>query len=336
MSTRAGSGHERVVSQSDRARFASPIVRPCGSGLTLADGARVARDLDPTAPEALLHALTAVPRRPQKRRRPRATRLLLPLAAAAAVTGAAVLEPGGSTDLAAKAYAQTAPPPAQILYVRTTMRETIDTPAHHDVNTSTTEVWERGGVSHSILRYGPGLRHRTDEWLAADGTLRLRSDVSGEETTRRQDGQEQREYIDRKAPGFVATFRRDYERGRLDARGDARFAGRPARRYVVTTEGDRQESYLDAESGAPLGSKHTVTLSEVRIGPDRKPLPEPGKRSGTASYVTTVEALDHLPPTPANLAKLGGCRRSATVPGARCTWNSSSSDCSSSSPAWPP
>ena len=65
-----------------------------------------ARDLDPTPPEDLLRAIVATPRRRARRRR-RAAFALVPVTAAA--LAALFLLPGGSTDLAARAYAQTAP-----------------------------------------------------------------------------------------------------------------------------------------------------------------------------------------------------------------------------------
>lgn len=265
-----------------------------------------ARNLDPDAPDDLLVALTAAPRRTRRRRANRLGRALVALTAAAAVAvGVAFVAPGAAPDLAAEAYAQMAPDPERILYVRTRMQATIDTPGRDDVEASTTELWQRAGLFHRITRYDGTPAKLSDETLDADGVLRLRSN-GDERTLRPEDGDEQRQAIIDRMSDFVTSFRRDYERGHLDESGDVTFAGRPARRYVVASAEAREEYYLDAETGAPLGSKRVHTMHEVRAGEDGTPRPERGTPSGTATYVTVVEALDHLPPTEENLAKVDG------------------------------
>lgn len=276
-----------------------------------------ARGLNPQPPEGLLRALVAAPR-PARRRSQRALRVTVPIALTAAVAAVVTLVPGGSSpDLAAKAYAQTAPGSRQILHVRTTQRATIQRPGKDPlVELAISEQWQRAGVSHRITRYGPDLRHETEETLDSNGVLRLRFD-GGKDTSRRADGSEQREYIDRVSSGFLVNFRRDYERGRLDQSSEVTFAGRPARRYVVTRQDARggaggppppetEEYYLDAETGAPLGSRQVFTMYQPLLGKDHKVRPDHDRPSSKHSHVTTVDALEHLPPTPENLAKLSG------------------------------
>jgi hypothetical protein len=80
----------------------------------------------------------------------------------------------------------------------------------------------------------------------------------------------------------------------MDAGGEADFHGRSARRYVVTVEDVREEFYLDAESGFPVGSKFSFTSTG------------PGGEQHIDTEVTTVEALEHLPATTEDLGELSG------------------------------
>jgi hypothetical protein len=254
-----------------------------------------ARDLEPTPPDELLRAIVATPRRPRRRR---AALLLAPVTGAAAVA-ALLLAPTGSTDLAARAYAQTAPANDSILYVRTTMRQRMVVRGRTERDeTSRRERWQQGARWHSILHHQGEVY---EEVRGADGVLHLPDGT----TARREDGGDAQDYIDRSEPGFLTNFRRAYESGRLDESGDARFAGRAAKRYVVVDRyGGRSEYFLDAETGAPLGSSQRMVMFAPKIGPDRRPAV--GKPNGYLFLTETVEALQQLPPTPENLAKLSG------------------------------
>ena len=101
---------------------------------------------------------------------------------------------------------------------------------------------------------------RTASCTSPDGT-----------TARREDGGDAKDYIDRSEPGFLNDFRKAYESGRLDESGDARFAGRAAKRYIVTERDNVSEYYLDAETGMPLGSRQRMVTYAPKIGPDRRP-----------------------------------------------------------------
>ena len=65
---------------------------------------------------------------------------------------------------------------------------------------------------------------------------------------------------------------------------------------------NRAEYFLDAETGMPLGSRQVFAMYEPRIAPGGRL--SMGKLTGTATYTVTVDALEQLPPTPENLAKL--------------------------------
>jgi len=269
-----------------------------------------ARELDPQAPEDLLLALTGSPRPAPRRRTLRRARAWVPITAAAAVAATMALMLGGSPELggpdfAARAYAQVAPDSHEILYVKTSTRREND---GQKVDVSTSEMWERAGVWHSIQRYEDAPSEWIESTLDADGCLHQRADraiFSGdrtEQTICREDAEHDlRWYIDESRNGFVAHFRRAYERGQLDSSSDTTFNGRPARRYVVTSDGVREEFYVDAETAAPLGSKF-VTITSAPNGDDL-----------THTEVMTVDALDHLPPTPENVEKLDRLRTLSTL-----------------------
>jgi hypothetical protein len=114
----------------------------------------------------------------------------------------------------------------------------------------------------------------------------------------------QREYLSR---NFVGEFRRAYQQGTLDPAGTTTFAGKRAQRYVVDTRGVapaverlklpagtwtlHREFYVDAGDATPLGSI-SVTTTTLK-----------GKTT-TLRTTETVEAIEHRPPTPENLAQL--------------------------------
>jgi hypothetical protein len=121
------------------------------------------------------------------------------------------------------------------------------------------------------------------------------------------EGAEERELIARARHGCVEDFRRSDERGQLEDDGDATFARRPARRYVVAARGrddSPQEIYLDADTGTPLRSVDRLAVyrdTERRSSRAAGPLEEP---IGSVVSVTVVETVERLAPTPEHLAKL--------------------------------
>jgi hypothetical protein len=213
----------------------------------------------------------------------------VPAAVAAAI--AVVLVPGAKTDLAARAYAQTAPAGDRILYVRTTIDTEMRAPGVTRDTHAVTDRWQQEARWHQRTTYDG---RTSEETRGKDGVLRFSDGV-----TATRDGA-LGDYIDMRAAGFVEEFRKRYERGTLDESGTATFNGRPAKRYVVDEDRTRREYFIDAETGMPLGSVERFAVLTAKPG---EPVKGRGP-SGTFTATTTVRALEQLPPTPENLAKL--------------------------------
>src|SRR4051812_19347880 len=177
-----------------------------------------ARDVDPAAPEALLEQLKTPRRAPARPRRLLRALVLLPIAAAAATV--AVLTPGAKTDLAARAYAQTAPAGDQILYVRTTIETKMRAATIAKDTHAVLERWQQGDRWRQRTDDGEGV---SEQALDADGRLRVSEGVVAMPEGAKPAAQSD----------FIEDFRKRYERGTLDESGPATFDGHPARRYVV-------------------------------------------------------------------------------------------------------
>ncbi|WP_028064901.1 hypothetical protein [Solirubrobacter soli] len=239
-----------------------------------------ARDVDPIAPEALLTRLKATP--PRKRKRRHRALLLVPVAIAAAA--AAFLIPSANTNLAARAYAQTAPTSGHILYVRTTIETTMRTPTVTKDTHAIRERWQQGERWNERVEMDGKVFGET---RGADGKLRFSDGTVAPQS-----------YVELREPGFVEEFRKRYERGTLDQSDTTTFNGRHARRYVVDEGRNRAEYFIDAESGMPLGSIEEFAV--LSPGPGQ---PATGP-NGTFTATTVVDAIEQLPATPANLDKL--------------------------------
>ncbi|WP_028063472.1 hypothetical protein [Solirubrobacter soli] len=249
-------------------------------------------DTSAAPPADVLGRITAHPR---KRRRRLAPAVALAVAGVAAL--AFTLLPGASqVDLAARAYAATAPEDAVILTVTTL---TLDGPGDRRTITHSTS-WQRGDRLHNVMdvdENGKTWRYEHDQngpvfRTLLDGQVRaIRSDDPGWKD-------------DEGAKGFaenlqtvVERFRARY-RGMRDA-GDTTFNGRPARAY---TSGD-ETFYLDRETALPLGSVTTPSTYRVKIDPKtRKPVA--GEKTGELRITETVDRFERLPATPANLRLL--------------------------------
>jgi hypothetical protein len=241
-----------------------------------------ARGLQPDAPEELLARLKT----PRRRRRRRAV-VLAPVAVAAAVAAAVVL-PGADPDLAARAYAQTAAAGDRILYVRTAIVNETRTPSGMRVSHAVRERWEREGRWRERLDIDGRVSTQT---LGADGVLRF------------SDGKvAPRGYAEQYPPDFVEGFRTRYERGTLKEDGTTTFNRRPAKRYVADGKRTSTVYFVDAETGVPLGSVETFAVLEPK--PDQALQHQ--APNGTFTATTTVEAIEQLPATPANLGALSG------------------------------
>lgn len=284
-----------------------------------------ARDLDAECDERLLASILAGEQPASKRSRPR----FLPLIAAAALAvGMVVLVLGGNEatkpqvpavgnlELAARAYALTEPQPGKILHTVVTHTNERVRPSGEVIGGSTSRVeqWHRGRQSHTLSRATgediPGGQDAYDH-VVRDGVMRQVT-LNGEyRIVRAEDNADSARVIREEQRGFLDEFRRRYEQGELDPDGEVTFAGRPAQRYLYTqivkavdTEGkvlSREPGptthfYVDRETGLPLGSTFGDAEGSYAIGP-----------SGGRSFYrgrTTVESIEWLPPTRANLQDL--------------------------------
>ncbi|MCW3048260.1 MAG: hypothetical protein JWO74_2544 [Solirubrobacterales bacterium] len=283
------------------------------------------------------------PRR-SRRRAVRSVGLVAVVATAAVFELLGVRGAPRSLDLAARAYAQTSALPGQILYARVTGTSVVtDTTGAHERFTVTIQEWHRGRETHRLETYrSPAgwLTAALDHVISADGVMRQINKQGGYRIVRPSDNQDAADVIAQQQAGLIEDFRRRYEEGRLDPSGDVNFAGRPARRYIVTPQTGgtaigplppqpTQAFYVDRETGSPLGYTSTLPLAMPRGGGP--------SAQGTTRFVETVRAIKRLDPTPKNLAKLHdfalprrrdaqGCIR-GPVQGARNSDTASRRDC---------
>ncbi len=174
------------------------------------------------------------------------------------------------------------------------------------------EEWHRGRETHCLERYGPATA--LDHVIDADGVMRQITEACAYRIVRPSDNEDAADVIGQQQAGFVEDFRKRYEEGRLDPDGDVQFAGRPARRYVVSDENTsdqplvnrppqpEQTFYIDRETGEPLGYT-SIMKTGVSDGQGRTVL-------GLMRYELTVRTIERLPATAENLANL----RTFTLP----------------------
>jgi hypothetical protein len=232
-----------------------------------------------------------------------------------------VVTVGGQSQalaLASRAYEQTSVAPGQILYTRVVGSTVVtDASGTHPRDTVTIEEWHRGRETHRLETYRSPegkLTAALDHVIGADGVMRQIDEQGGYRIVRPSDNQDAASVIANQQAGVIEEFRRRYIQGRLDAAGDATFAGRPARRYVVVPQPaviapqgspfrgapapvePKQAFYVDQETGMPLGYTSSLPLA----------LPADGgvPQTGTTTFEETVRAVKHLTPTSNNLAKL--------------------------------
>jgi len=283
-----------------------------------------ARELDPAPDGQLLARTLARPQgfRPTPLRAVRsharlfasATATALIVAIVAIVAVALLAAPGGPAsgpgglNLAAQAYAQTSVTSDEILYTLATA--TSERPAPSGTlkrEEGSIEEWHRGRETHRLERYGS--ETALDHVIDADGVMRQISDDGAYRIIRPSDNEDAANVIAEQQSGFVEQFRRNYEQGRLDPAGDVRFAGRPARRYVVSPQPStdpainrppqpEQTFYIHRETGEPLG--YTSTLDANLSDGEGKAFP------ANMQYELIVRTIKQLPPTQENLAKLHG------------------------------
>ncbi|MDA0166971.1 hypothetical protein OM076_42315 [Solirubrobacter ginsenosidimutans] len=173
-----------------------------------------------------------------------------------------------------------------------------------DHHVSTTESWLHGERARLYADFGT--EGWSDSELRADGSLRFRNGFGQDIVLHDSDGPDAVAQKKQLSENFVAEFRREYQQGTLDAAGTTTFAGKPAQRYVVDTSGvqpgdgrrtpavtwsEHREFFVDATDGTPLGS---ISTSNSTVN----------GRTRVVRTTETVEAIEHRPPTPENLAQL--------------------------------
>jgi hypothetical protein len=171
----------------------------------------------------------------------------------------------------------------------------------------------RGAVpaSRPRQRCSPARRRAFTAARRPTSPPRLRADRDHERDPARGPADAQRLLRGRRDTGHDRHGRRDFVAelplalrarcARRQRRRDVR--GRPARRYVYEEpkSGQREEYYLDAATGAPLGSITEVPgLRAVTGARDGKPLTGPSL--GKLRSTVVVARIERLAPTPANLA----------------------------------
>jgi len=263
-----------------------------------------AGDADLTPREDLLRELLQELPAPRRRRlRP----ALAGVGVAAALLAAVSLLAGHGTargpDLAAQAYAQT-DDTTGILYVRTGIESEVDLGGGR-VNRNATEgeTWLRGKRGRLRSVYDDG-RAWADLVLREDGSRHFTNSGGRDEILPAGEGWDAQPWHNQLGTNFIEQFRREYEQGTLDASGTTVFNGHRAQRYVVDRKGtapavaelsiprtdwtSHEEYYVDASDGAPLGYVKRSTAGGLKL-----------------RMTETVEQLQQLPATPANLQLLG-------------------------------
>ena len=234
----------------------------------------------PEPPAALLAAIVAEPRRTRRRTRSR----LLAAAAVAALALVAVIAdlPGERANLAARAYAQTAPGDAIVHSI-----ENERTVVGGRTFRMRVERWVRGQDAHVVLtQYVDGKTLVYDQVVDERGVLRNKLPGGQIQELRQADGGESADVVANERRDAVALFRRAYEERALEDAGATSFGGRPAHAYTRATSLQAETFYLDASTGMPLGY-------EVRLA---------GKLGVT--FTSSIDTFERLDPTPENLAKL--------------------------------
>jgi hypothetical protein len=249
------------------------------------------------------------------RRRRRRARPLLVLTLAAACVAAVVVLDGGAPpptderEVSAPSVAYLAPDPDKIVYVHATTVHT-DQEGRRDV--FVTEEWHRGRETHRIVSgtnsdgSTAALDHVIDEHgvmrqIAADTPAGAKPEAGAAITGdyrvfHASRGGDAANVIASEQAGYLADFRTRFEQGTLDPAEQLVFAGRPARRYRVASDPARfgphtpdQAYYVDRDTGAPLGF-----TSQLRVN----------RKQVAMTSTQTVDSIEILDPTPANLAKL--------------------------------
>lgn len=279
-------------------------------------------DVDAPPPADVLARIVAIPPPEPPRRRRRAL-IAVPVAAVLAVGLALVLllpSSADRVDLAAKAYAKTAPGDA-VVYTEWTIERTM--PTGDDVTRDRIQdrSWQYRGRAHR-LSTTIGLSGHEEgkcwdyEYDVNGDTMRILNPDGTVDTIRVGDPgwktDEPEMAIRGETMTMVDRFREEYADAQLRDAGETTFAGRRAHAYEVLGQskpGDspkRETFYLDAESGLPLGSVTVfrfrgVSHVDPRTGRLRA---TPESNVEEHRFTEIVDRYERLPPTPENLARL--------------------------------
>jgi hypothetical protein len=285
----------------------------------------------PPPRHVMAQIVASTPPPPPRGRRRR--RLVLAAAAASIVAAAALgllqlLPSDKRVDLAAKAYAATAPGDS-VVYTERTLERTI-TPGFESAPAPDSQrieerMWQHGDRVHrlsTILQWsGNGEPRRWNyEYDKRGDTLRILNPDGTVDTIRQGDPgwdpDETRQVLEGEQQTIVERFRTRYARAQLRDAGETVFVGRPAHAYVVIswprpkTKPEpapvRETFYLDPASGLPLGSVSVLsTWRSGKVNPrTRRLIPPTGPPDAEHRFTEIVDRYERLPATPENLAKL--------------------------------
>ena len=211
------------------------------------------RELDPAPSEELL----AQPRSSHPARRTRRARRLvltprIALLAAAVVGVVRAPSPSGPVlALAAQASARLSAAPGEILHTVGAIESSETTATGRTFETGSIEggtaVAKRTGSSATTVPMAIS-PPRSITVISADGVMRQVDQHGGDRIVCRTDNEDAANVIAQEQSGFVKEFRRLYERGGLDPGGTARFAGRPAQRYVVSAQQNTPKIVVDGRT----------------------------------------------------------------------------------------
>jgi hypothetical protein len=193
----------------------------------------------------------------------------------------------------------------KIQYVKVAIENTTTVRGKVKPEGGTIEEWHRGTETHRISRYASG--ETLEHIISAAGEMRQIDSQGGYRIIQPADGADGRHVIADEQRGLVADFLRFYREGKPDD-SDFTFAGHPAKRsvyqQVIKTRdqngnllasdlGPRRYYYVDAKTGAPLGTSSTDDRGQDAKG-DRLLM----------TFMQTFLTIRELPPTAANVAKL--------------------------------
>lgn len=252
-----------------------------------------ARSDAPPPPDVLERILAAPPPRAPRRRRTRPALAAVAVAAVGIAVVAAWPTSGGKVDLAARAYAATAPED-DVIFTVITSELSVDAAPLQQRTRST--MWQRRDRMHSVeevVQTGVNAGKWRYEHDQKDGVFRTL--LRGKVQAMREDdpgwkGDEGRAGFAQNLLTVVDRFRARFAEHRMRDDGETTFADRRVHAYTVLDPeqaGARETFYLDPETALPVGDVHVLPSED-----------------GETRITEVVDRYDRLPPTPENLSRL--------------------------------